>query len=123
MFVEIRIRFVDRGGRARHRGEGREVAVVDEVVLAEPHLVEAELVEPSDLLDRLGVHVAQRVVAAGRAAEVVRDAEPHRRGHATRLAHLPAPCLVAGWPVGEQAKPGPRRVVALDSPQSSLRCP
>ena len=71
-----------RRGRASDRGERRQVAVLDEVVLAEPDLVEAELVESSDLVDRLRVHVVQRVVAAGRAAEVVRDAEPHRRGHA-----------------------------------------
>ena len=81
MFVEIRM-LRHRGDSARHGGERREVAVVDEVVLAEPHLVEAELIEPSDLVDRLGVYVVQRVVAAGRTPEVVRDAEPHCWGHA-----------------------------------------
>ena len=71
----------DRGGGAGNRRERRQVAVLDEVVLAEPDLVEAELVEPADLLDRLGVDVLQRVVAAGRAPEVVGDAESHRRSH------------------------------------------
>src|SRR5262249_22521659 len=41
-----------RSGDRRPRGQ---VAVVDEVVLGEPHEIEAEAVEPRDLLDDLRV--------------------------------------------------------------------
>ena len=37
----------DSGSRARNRREGGQVAVLDEVVLAEPHLVEPQLVQPA----------------------------------------------------------------------------
>ena len=80
------------------------------MVLAEPDLIKTELVQQSDLLDGLRVHVAQRVVAAGRTAEVVRHAEPHRRSHATRLAHRQA--LRPGGLLGDRGQvvgPGPRR--------------
>ena len=79
MSVEIRIRWVDGGGGAGDGHEARQVAVLDEVVLAEPHQVEAEAVEQADLLEGLGVDVLQRVRAAGRAAEVVGHAEAQRR--------------------------------------------
>ena len=78
MSVEMRMR---RRDRRRGRGDGhevRQVAVLDEVVLAEPHQVEAEPVDEGDLLHRLGVDVGHRVVAAGRAAEVVGHAEAQR---------------------------------------------
>ena len=88
MFVEIRIRFVTAAAAPATGANDGQVAVLDEVVLAEPDLVEPELVEPSDLVDGLGVDVVQRVVAAGRAAEVVGDAEPHRRGHADEARAL-----------------------------------
>ncbi len=72
-------------GRTGDRGERRQVAVLDEVVLAEPDLVEPELVEPGDLVDRLGVDVLQRVVAPRWAAEVVGDAEADWWGHGRTL--------------------------------------
>ncbi len=94
---------------AGHGDERREVAVLDEVVLAEPDEVEPEPVEHADLLDRLGVDVLQREVATGWAAEVVGDTEaqwephavtvvggpwPHRPEREPRnpLLTLPAPC-------------------------------
>ena len=60
--VEIRIRSVTAAAAPATGTKVGQVAVLDEVVLAEPHLVEPELVEQRDLLDRLGVDVLQRVI-------------------------------------------------------------
>src|SRR4029453_1222819 len=63
----------------RHRRPRRQVAVVHEVVLGEPHQVEAEAVEPGDLLEDLGVEPRRVEVGTGRVAEVVDDPDTKRR--------------------------------------------
>ncbi len=97
------------GGGAGDGGEAREVTVLDEVVLAEPHEVEAELVEEGELLEGLGVDVLQRVRATGRAPEVVGDTEAERRRHARnivlgRAAAPAAPMVTAAGDACDQRR-------------------
>jgi hypothetical protein len=74
MSVEIRTRDVG-GDRAGDHREGRQVAVVDEVVLGEPDEVETELVGERNLLQYLRVQLGIRNAGARWIAEVVCNAE------------------------------------------------
>jgi hypothetical protein len=72
-----------RRHRAGHRRPRRQVAVLHEVVLGEPHEVEAEAVEPRDLVEDLRVEARCRDAGVGRIPEVVDDAQPEgKTGHA-----------------------------------------
>ena len=70
----------DRGGDHERRGR---VAVVDEVVLGEPHRVEAELLGGDDLVERAAVELLERDPPLLGVAEVVPEAE--RTSSATAL--------------------------------------
>ena len=56
----------------------RQVAVVDEVMLGEPDEVEAEPVEPRDLVHDRGIELLMGEARLRRIAEVVGDAEAER---------------------------------------------
>ncbi len=71
----------DGGDRAAHRDRRGQIAVLDEMVLGEPDVVEAEPVDQRDLLERPGVELARRDLAPRRVAEVVEHAEAQRLGH------------------------------------------
>ena len=69
----------------RHRYEVRQVAVIEEVVLGEPRQVEPQLVGHFELIERLRIHLGQRHIAAGRAPQIVDDAEAQWLSHGRRL--------------------------------------
>jgi len=67
------------GARGGGGGEGSGIdgeAVVDEVMLGEPDLVEAQLLRPLDLLELAADDVV--VPVAGRSLEEIEGAEAHR---------------------------------------------
>ena len=78
------------GPRRHRRGDGnprRQVAVVDEVMLGEPDEIEAEPVEPSDLIHDRGIERLMGKAGLRRIAEVVGDAEAERfAGHGQSLS-------------------------------------
>ena len=45
----------DRGHGPRHRGPAGQIAVIDEVVLGEPHQIGADLIQPANLLEHFRV--------------------------------------------------------------------
>jgi hypothetical protein len=63
---------------ARHGRPRRQVAVLHEVVLGEPHEVQAEPVQPDDLLENLRVEPGRVDLGVGRVAKVVDDADTKR---------------------------------------------
>jgi hypothetical protein len=66
--------YCDGGG---HREDRRQVVVVDEVVLGEPHRVEAEIFDRRHVIERLRVQVGGRDHRRTRVAKVVQHAEFH----------------------------------------------
>src|SRR5262249_42637006 len=110
-----------RRQRAGHRHPGRQVAVLQKVVLGEPAKVEAELVEPGHLLDDRGVEAGVVHPRARGIAEVVDDAEPERRAaHATaaRLRRRPPPVCPWRSPCWRRTRRGAGR----SPPATSARC-
>src|SRR5581483_706169 len=64
-----------RGDRARHRYPGRQVAIIEEVVLREPHKIEAEPVKHDHLVHDRGVQARHVHAGIRGVAEIVDGAD------------------------------------------------
>src|SRR5262245_10803614 len=63
------------GDRARHRHPRRQVAVIEEVVLGEPHEIKSEVIEHDHLVHDRGVQARHAQARFRRVAEIVDGAD------------------------------------------------
>src|SRR5260370_32719995 len=91
------------GARRHRRGDRdprRQVAVLDEMVLGEPHEVEPEPVEPRHLVQDRGVQALMAQARFGWVAEIIGDAQAQRLRHGSILALANGrsnPRMSRGW--------------------------
>ena len=71
--------------RAGHRDPGRQIAILQEVVLGEPHEVQAQRIEPGHLVDDRGIQAGHVHARGRRVAEVIDSANTKRWTHARDL--------------------------------------
>src|SRR6478735_7700415 len=90
-----------RGDRARHRHPRRQVAVIEEVVLGEPHEIESEPVEHDHLVHDRGVQARHVHARVRRVAEIVDSADAKGWRHdaygSFSRAALAITSMASGW--------------------------
>ena len=76
-----------RGDRCGGRQHGRVVSVIDEMMLGQPYVVVAEVVEHRDLVEHRRVQFGKGPPPLFRIAKIVHHAELHRMPSVTKLRH------------------------------------
>src|SRR5213593_3870738 len=63
------------GDRSSGGQKRREIPILDEVVLGQPHVVESVVLTPDDLIEDLAIEPVGRLAPLGRISEVVPETE------------------------------------------------